>query len=837
MSDACLIAAQKFIGDAKAFDEILEDARVEALERANGNEERAEFMLPDVVNEFIDNLSMAANRNGKQLFYMVEAQNGLRRQVDQFIKQGKNPYVALRSVLETHYDAAQHAANNALVSFHAEIDAEKLGSYLSKKENHIKITKEIAELNKTKGKQGVSGDKQAQKIAKIYETHIQAARSALLKLGVPIANLEGRIFRQAFQRESLLQVPKSSFVDDMAPRVDKYRTFGRDGVTDGEVRKYVANYYDDVINGRMQDLEPTAFDAEKMKKTYAKKQSEHRYMHLKDPEDTLHIVEKYSADTFPEVMAKAIRDVHVNKALVNSFGVNTRYSFDQLKMNTATKFASQDPVMSSKISTSSSLENLHNTGTNTWNPNNYSATVAELQQLTVSTTRLVTLGGSGLVSIGDLGTAIAASYRVGAPTLGFIGKLMGSAFENIKRLPVEDQKAIMIGVEVQNAHAVASFNELVTGTSKFGRLAKGSTYLTQKMFQYNGLSWITQKAKTGATLNYKAQMFTNAGREWDKLNKGFRFSLMRGGLTPDEWNVIRSHAELLKYNFLGNDIINVDKISQIPDSAFGSIVRAGSKKNQIDAARDNLMQKVTAAVSNFADEAVPTAGTREKAMMNFGTDPGSGGRLVAALMTNLMSYPLTWMTRVAGRAMEAESPVGYVGYLLVTSLMFGATADFLKNANRGRYRDYGAMINSELSASQYTDFVVSSVMLGGFGGIASSVITDYALYGRGVSDFSNPAALGISDDVLSNLRGIMGEGAKGAAGAFGYGDGGDYNSALFKAIDTVHTLLPTQFPVVGTAFDAMVYFPMMEMFAPEKLQRLQKNFKDRTGGEYFITPD
>jgi hypothetical protein len=42
--------------------------------------------------------------------------------------------------------------------------------------------------------------------------------------------------------------------------------------------------------------------------------------------------------------------------------------------------------------------------------------------------------------------------------------------------------------------------------------------------------------------------------------------------------------------------------------------------------------------------------------------------------------------------------------------------------------------------------------------------------------------------------------------------------------------------VVGTAFDAMIYYPMMEMFEPQRLQRLERNYQERTGGEYFITP-
>lgn len=824
MSNNCLIEAREFLGGSKAFDEILENAQAESILRADGDEARAQYLLPGIMQEFIEDLEMSADRKSKQLFYMVQAQNELRNQVDAFVTEGKSPFVAVREVLEAHYGAAEHTARNALISFHAEIDANNLGRYIGDKNNRLNIASEISELNKTKGKRGITGDKDAQKVAEIYEAHIQSARGVMLKLGVPISNLEGRIFKQVFSREIMTGVSKSDFVNDIVGRLDVYRTFGRRNVSHAEKVRYIEDYYDDVISGRIGDLEPTNFDTERQKKTYAKKASEHRYLHLDGPESTLHVIDKYTSHTFLEMMERSIKDVHFNKSLVQSQGVNTRFAFEKVKQHAAKKYAAANPKDAAKIQSSSWLQNIYQTGTHDWDPGKYNAQAAELQQLTVSTTRLVYLGGAGLSSLGDLGTVMLSANRIGASGMGAIGRFMSLTFENIKKLPVEEQRAFLSGAEIQTAYAVSSFNELVTGASKLGSAAKGATYLTNKMFELNGLHWITQRGKMAATLTHQAQTLAMANKSWDQLNKGYRYTLMRGGMNQKDWDIIRSNTDILKKNFLGNDFVDAYSIDFIPDSAFDGVVSPGAKKNQYDVARDNLKQKYLSVLSNYADEAVPTSGVREKAIMNLGTDPGTWGRFAAANMGNLLSYPITWMTKVAGRSFETgANPLGIAGYMLATSLFYGTIADFLKNLNKGRVRDYGAMLRGEFPP---TDFIVSSVMAGGLGGIASSVLVDFLMYDRGVSDISSPAAFGVADDVLSSMKGIVVDGFE-----------GDYNSSFEKAVSLVRNLAPLEFPVVGTVVDSMVYYPMLEMFAPEKLARMERNWNNRTGGEYFITPD
>lgn len=824
MSNHCLNEARNFLGGSKAFDEILEDARAEALLRADGDEARAQYLLPNVMQEFIEDLELSADRKSKQLFYMIQAQNGLRSQVDSFVTEGKSPFVAVREVLETHYGAAEHTARNALIAFHAEIDANNLASYIGDKQNRLKIVTEISELNKTKGKKGITGDKDAQKVAEIYETYIQSARGIMLKLGLPISNLEGRIFKQVFTREVMTSVSKADFVSDMVRRLDVYRTFGRRNVSHSEKVKYVGDYYDDIISGRIGDLEPTTFDTDRQRKTYAKKASEHRYLHLDGPDSVLHVIDKYTSHTFLEMMERSIKDVHFNKALVQSQGVNTRFAFEKIKQYTAEKYSSTDPKGVAKIQSSSWLDNIYKTGTHDWDPAKYNAQAAELQQLSVSSTRLVYLGGAGLSSTGDLGTVMLAANRIGASGMGAIGRFASLSFENIKKLPAEDQRAVLAGAEIQTAYAVSSFNELVTGASRLGSAAKGATYLTNKMFEYNGLHWITQRGKMAASLTHQAQTLVYAEKSWDQLNKGYRYTLMRGGMEAKDWDVLRANAAALKKNFLGNDYMDAYAIDTLPDSAFDSLVPKGARKNQYDVARDNLKQKYLSVISSYADEAVPTSGVREKAIMNLGTDPGTWGRFVAANMGNLLSYPITWMTKVAGRSFETgQNPLGIAGYMLATSLFYGTIADFLKNLNKGRTRDYGAMMRGELPP---TDFVVSAAMAGGLGGIASSVLADYLMYDRGVSDISSPAAFGVADDVLSSMKGIMVDGFE-----------GEYSSSFEKTVSLVRNLAPLEFPAVGTAIDAMVYYPMLEMFAPEKLARMERNWRNRTGGEYFITPE
>lgn len=829
MSKACLLEAQKFLDGSNTFQEILDAAAEEAKLRADGDPIAEQMEHINIVNQMIEDMELESVRKAKQLFYMVQSQQEARLRVDELVRQGKNPYEAIRDELAAQYDAARQAGASALVSFHAAIDTENLGRYIADEANHLNIVKEIAELNKAKGNPGIGGDKDALRVAQIYETHIQSARGTLLKLGVDVSNLEGRVFKQVFMRENLKRISKTQFTDDMVPRLDVYRTFGRKNVSRAKQIKYVQEYYDDVINGHIGDMEPTAFDTSTQKSTYAKKQSEHRYLHLARPEDTLHVMRTYTSDSFVETLNRSIKDVHHNRALIQSQGVNTRFAFKKLKKYATEKYEKTHPKHAKKIASSAFLETMYSIGTNDWQAENYSPTWAELQQISVTMSRLAFLGGAGIASVGDLGTLMVSAFRTQGmgESFGSIGKFMQIGFADIDKLPFEEQRALRASAELQSAYAgglFASFSsDFVAGSGTLGKIAKGSTYLQNLMFKYNGLNLITKTGKMTASLGHAAQTVHYSGIEWAKLNKGFRFRLLRGGITEREWDIIRANKDILTRKFQGHEYIDPYLASSIPDSALADMVFAGAGKNQYDLARDALVQKLLAAQSVAADEAIPTPGVREQAIMTLGSQPGTGARAFIANAGNFLSYPITWMTKVAGRSLEAaDSPAqvaGIAGYMIAAGLFYGTVADFLANLNKGQIRDYDGMLNGDAPAG---DFISSVVLRSGLGGIAGSIVNDFIMYGSGASDIAAAPAFGLADDVLGGLR-------SSSIDMFE----GDHEKSLMTMVGLLRNVAPLEFPGAGTAFDAMIYFPMMEMFDPQKLGRIERSMEDR-GKEYLF---
>lgn len=823
MTDACLLEVKEALDSegAVAFDNILKDAQEEATLRAGGDELKAQNMLPNILDEMIENLQLSSERTAKQLFYMQKQRNALSSGVSQFVSLGKNAVRAFNEVMESVYNSANISALEARKSFYGDLEANKLIPYVRDKKNHLNIAKEIAELNKVQGKRGITGDTQAQKAAEIYETYIQSARATMVRLGVPVANLEGRIVRQVFDAEFLARATKEDFVADMYTRVDRLRTFdGREDVSDAEVAKYLGDYYDGVVGGEIRDIPLNANMTERTKKTYVKKQSEHRLLHLKSAEDVLHSVEQYTGDSFIQTLDRTVFNTTYNAALIEGLGANPRSTFEAVReqAKALTKNSKE------QLKLSGAGENTYRTSmrtfftdTGTYDPDLQAATTA-----TKNFTNAIFLGRAGISQIGDLGTAMTASARMGASPMAHFGALLDTVF-NLKGLDPDVKKAVIAGAEVQTHFMAAGVTDISTGGSPIGTVTRASHAASEFTMRASLLQAGTNMSKRAAAFNYKTQLYSLGNKKLNELPKGMQFALARGGIFDQEWAVIAGNRELLKTDFMGKGFINVYKVDDLQDSAFSGLVRSGASKNEIAVARSEFKRKLLAAVGMFTDDSIITAGARERSIINMGSNPGTWSGMATQFMTSLLGYPISYSTRVIGRTMEADNPIGGFGMLAASALVFGTVSDYLWNLSRNRTRNYAGMINGE---APLDDFLASVIVRGGFGGIYASTAIDYIQYGQGAGSLVTGAPIGLLDM-------ITGEARKMASGAIE----GDFEKTAEGGIELLRKLaFPTNLPIVSTAVDYAIYYPLMEMAAPDKLARMQNNWSRRTGGGEVMDP-
>jgi hypothetical protein len=86
------------------------------------------------------------------------------------------------------------------------------------------ILREMAEL-KEGGKPGITGNKDAQYVAKVFSTYAELSRTDLNKLGASIGKLDGWAGAQTHDDIKMIAAGKEGWVASILPKLDLAKTF------------------------------------------------------------------------------------------------------------------------------------------------------------------------------------------------------------------------------------------------------------------------------------------------------------------------------------------------------------------------------------------------------------------------------------------------------------------------------------------------------------------------------------------------------------------------------------------------------------------------------------
>jgi len=768
--------------------------------------------LDDIITEVEQAQKAQADRAAAQIMTTKRAQEKLYRLFEHFRTDGgHSPSVAISRAIETAGNAVISETRSAIAAFSRALQDEGVeGFFLSSRKNpqhQTDLLREIGELNKRYGgKPGISGNKEAAKAAKVYQGVISAYRQEQAALGIRVDDLEGRMLRQVWMPDRLREFGTSErFAKEMLPRIDKLRVFDDPNVSDARVYKFLQDFYDERIRGETDPLDLNARLMSKQKDTYAQQQTYSRTIHLKSAEDTFFVMKNFGEGDVASTMAAAVSQVARRTRVAQLFGMNATASVENV-LRQAKKSIDLDEAAilqkpSAKValwhgSPKAMLSIIDGSSDISSDPS-----LAMVMHTLGNVVRTVWLQGVLLSSLPDLATVSRAGARIGAQGIPSIKNRIDLTFGGLG----ERSKKLMAGsVETALQYQIGGMTQRFASTGVLPRLANLTQSASNLTMTYGGVNAWTRFSKQTAYVMASSTIsrLAREGVAYEELDAGMRGMLRRGGVEAADWQRVLDASDTVVYVDGDHVLLDTDALAQVSPE---------------------LGRKMRDTMTSFTDDAVPTPGVRERAVMTQGTQAGTIPGVMMRMMFSLMGYPLSFMTRQMAREAELGGAKGISGMakLGALTLFYGYGSMVLQDINKGRTRDY----LSDDPAIQLRNFA-EAVARGGFGGIGASVALDAARYGNATEGLLSGAPAALIDDIIG---GVFKTG-----GALLQGEG---DKAAAEAAKAIRGLAPfASLPVVKPIVDGFMFYPFLEMTDPQSLSRMERNWRNKTGGEYFIAP-
>lgn len=441
------------------------------------------------------------------------------------------------------------------------------------------------------------------------------------------------------------------------------------------------------------------------------------------------------------------------------------------------------------------------------------------------------LGGMVLSAIGgDQGLAAQAMKRAGGKFLdGYT-----SAFGGILRLEGADRRSAAAAMDVGARAAMAA----LTGRFKATDGPLGWMASTSRLFyRINGFDFVAEGQRHGMAAGFAKLLGDEAANPIDRLSAGTRETLERYGIGGPEWELIRAGAAKIDD---GETYLTFEAIEAIPDEKLLDWRGATGDARTAEAAgraREELGLRFRAMVGDFLDNTLTEPRARERALLTWGTRPGTRiGEFVRAF-TQFWSFPTAVIGRhvvPAARGYAGQAPVALLAHLIVASAVGGYFSLQAKQIMKGRTSRPILNEDDELEFIKVTDdgfalgqtgsvFLASLLQGGGLGIYGDFLFGEVNRSGRafGVSAIAGPA-IGEGEAMVQILRDAI---------------NGDWEDL---GADTVK-LGVRNTPFVNLwysrwALDYLILWRLQEALSPGYLERYQRRVEENEGSSFIINP-
>lgn len=716
-------------------------------------------------------------------------------------------------------------------SFLTELRRNNLEKFFEDDKNHRAIMIELAEI-KEGGHPGKSGSEAAKQIAEIMERHQDFWRQEANRNGAFIEKLPGYIIAQTHDVTKLLPKPGETmeeaftrWKDAIKPLLDWGRTAkGR------PIDRVLREAWDGMVSG--VHLDYTSGVGIATGGNRAQRLSNSRVFHFLDGDAFYKYNEIFGQGNLVWGYMRGLERLSKNAALLGQMGANPQKMIDDL--NKALKITSSR----SKDAAAVRSMNLGNMETH-WDTGVYNLfveitgknkvpaneTLAKVGQNVRGANSTARLGMATISSFSDIGSQLSWAT--------FLGLSRSETLLNMSKMLINFSKKNLSAAEKQ---FLSSFGLLTESLStsfldavNVGSMGNGWMAKTlNRYFKMIGLDHWTASLKlsTAMTVVHELGEFLAKDGNWDKNLK----HTMRK--TLEAHNITKTDMEILKNMELVKDgrrhYIDTNYIHNIPDEVFAKHLNidmaSATAAKKISDAKIELEMKLRTFVNNQVLAGVIEPNAVVKSWLNMGTQAGTVPGEAVRAVAQFKAFPISIITQIVNpwlfNTTGAERAMG-ITELLLTTTALGYLSMACKDALRGK-------TPPELSAKS-----VSRAMLqGGALGLLGDVMFGDAQTSSFVGSFAGPAA-GMVDDLYHVYSKAIDLDNFGEDFEFE-----DYSrDVAADAIKRFRNYIPFQNVFyMKLPLDYLLMYNIQERVNPGYLDRLERNLKNRTGQEYWLSP-
>ena len=706
--------------------------------------------------------------------------------------------------------------------------------------NDIAIAKEMEAITKKGLTPGLTKSKQAMEAARIFVKYNKMALKLQNMMGGYIRELPGFVATQIHAPHYLQKMGRDAWIDFLLGadrggkrRLDIDRTF-YDPMKPGpkseaDVRAKLSEIYNDLVNGSTARSLPVGDAVAGMgPKSEAKKISESRVLHMVDAESFTEYNAKLGHGTLYNAIIATLESAATNANLMERFGPNAETTLEFL-INAVKKSDGSRTDISSREKEVRAL---------------FASATGRLD--TVVNQRLATV--SGVVAVGQrlslLGTSLISSFGdpfVQAAKLTFNGKPFGQAVlgqleQMVFSQPNAREVALALGVGIDSLRRdiAAKWD----GALDAGRIAGK---VQNHFFTVTGNTWWEGARGRAFVASIAGNLASHNGKLMSDLPIDLRAELVRSGIGPTEWELIRKHGMAKTqsgFDFIdpGTFLRNVTN-----EEVLSWMGRKSASASAIERARLDLEGRLRNYYGDQYNQAVMDPGVRQKAAMRLynaesqrGTWHGEG----LAQLFLFKGYPMQFLQRTLGQFAEEDHMHKIAGTILtgrgnnnvllakliaslfVTGTMTVYIRDFLKNQTPRDITD-PAMIGAIAAQS------------GGLGIYGDFLFNMSDRYGQSFPEAMAGPTVGDIGKITRTVAAI-------GTGSYELATTGDIEG-LQKAGESAFWFAKENTPYTNIwyargAMDYLIWQNISELMSPGSVARKEEALRERTGQEYMIEP-
>ena len=686
----------------------------------------------------------------------------------------QSPVKGARDSVDMTMQMVQNSYLNKMVY---ELEKENvLGIFNSKVVNN-EVAKELWDLSDG-GKGGVTGSKEALKIAKIINDIQNNIKGRLNKAGADIGDVEGFVMSHSHDQLKMTKATQKEWVEFIKPLLDEERSF--DGANLDEA---LPSAYDALVTGVRLD-DPTTKDSKLFQfagpSNLAKRLSGRRVMHFKNAEAFLAYNEKYGSKDLNDTIMDSIGYGAKNIALMERYGTNPEAMIEATLDAVKKKYRGQLSERGKKLNETVIKNRIAEIMGKTQQASNIKAATWSSNIRSFNT--LTSLGGVLLSSITDIPTKALTYQYNGKNFLSAYTQSFSDIANGFKSKQERLEFASLLG-----AGAEGIIGDL---GSRFSANDTGGAIMTKmmrKFFKLNLLSWWTDANKLGAAKVFSHHLGLKKDIAFTNLDADTKRILGNYGIAEKDWEVIRKASTKMED---GREYIFSENIKDA-----------------------EIARKLGIYYLDNVNSAVITSGAKERSISNQGTQRGTTIGEAMRFIMQFKQFPITFITRSLGRAIHAKgkADVPMLVQMMLMSGVFGYLAMSAKDLVKGK---------EPRDITRRETILAALAQGGGLGIYGDFLFSDTTRFGGGLWE----TAAGVTAGKLADLKRMLDKVKKGEDPSAEVIKFGIQNAPFVNIF------------YIKPAFDYLITNQIQEQLNPGYLRRMERRMKQDFGQEFWLRP-